>query len=206
MKFKETFINFAGIILIAIILSSAQKEDKGGDANVSFTASVDNRETINGTNFLFIKVSLNNTSSDTLKYIMMSCYHPFYYRINPMNYFVMEAEGCDKNVPELIKVPPQNKIDTLLKLQLDKSAKQGTNASFKIGVRLITLSKTFDLLNERRNFLGFYPDDIYVNFLNDTSYTENLKLGTIKNTGYDKPDTTNTIAVVKILWSKEIKL
>ena len=139
---------------------------------------------------------------------MMSCYHPFYYLINPADYFIMEEEICDRNVPELIKIPPKKNIQTFLKLQLDKDVKQQTDASFKIGVRLITVSNTFDLLNDNRYFLGFYPNVMYVDFLNDTSYKENLRLITIKNTANDKPkpDTTNTIAEVKILWSKEIKL
>ena len=206
MKFKKTFINFAAIILTAITFSFAQKEDKDKDTKISFTASVDKRETINGTNFLLIKLSLNNNSFDTLKYIIMSCDYPFNYIINPIRYFAMVDEGCDKNVPELIKIPPQQSIDTLLKLQIDDNFKDEINASFKIGVRLITVANTFDSLIYKRNFLDFYLKNKYAYFSNDTSIKENFKLQTIKNTGYDKLDTTNTIAIVKILWSKDIKL
>lgn len=150
-------------------------------------------------------MSLNNNSYDTLKYIMMSCDYPFTYMINPIRYFAIEQD-CDRNIPELIKIPPQQNIDTLLKLQLAENFKDEINVSFKIGVRLVIVANTFDSLLYKKNFMAFDLKNQYVYFSNDTSFNENLKLATIKNTGYDRPDTSNTTTMVKTIWSREIKL
>lgn len=206
MKSKIVLIKFAIIILPIIFLYSFQKNDRYKNDELILNAKVLKYKKINKANYLIVKVSLNNSSADTLKYIVYSCYYPFYHGIKPSKYFSFDNEDCDRNVPELIKIPPKGKISTILKLKINDSIRRERNANFKIGVRLITVPKTFDLLNGNINFLGFDPDGAYVYSSGDTTYKENITFRTIKNTGYDKPETTNYVTVIKILWSNKIKL
>lgn len=65
--------------------------------------------------YLVASVALTNNTTDTLKYLGMTCDSTFFYRFDSQMLTVNdESSSCPQNLPKLIIVPPhQNSIITL---------------------------------------------------------------------------------------------
>lgn len=164
-------------------------------------------DTINNVTHLLIKATLLNNSSDTFTYIVMSCFYPFEYAIDPNNLPDFGEEDCDKNVPQLVTIPTHKNFQTIIDLPVKKNIAELAGTSFKLGVYLRRVNDFIGLLNNKgENILGFMPHDWFQS-VNDTSYRIGMNFTTY--TTANKQGILNkfdAIATVNFLWSNTIKL
>ncbi|MEO6976745.1 MAG: hypothetical protein ABJA76_15775 [Mucilaginibacter sp.] len=81
-----------------------------------------------------IPVIVHNNSNDTLKYPSMSCSWVDYYRID--NQFInITFDGCDKNIPIEIKLPPHGTDTKVLSVVYDPKQIKGSQ-KIEIGVNI----------------------------------------------------------------------
>lgn len=206
MKLKKTFTIFTFISLFVILFCSFQKNGDDKNEKLTLTAAVYKREIINDVNYLSIKVALRNNSPDTFTYIVMSCYYPFFYKVYP-NILIQKGEDCDKNVPELVSIPPYKNIETIISLPIKKNISQLHDTTFEIGIYLTTVNDVVDLL-KGKHILGVNPSGVSskeydINPLSDTSYKIGVNFMTEKSGMVKRFD---TLAVVNFLWSNKIRL
>jgi len=199
---KFTFISFA-----VIFFYSFQRDDRDKKQKLTLTASVYKRETIDSINHLLIRATLTNNSSNTFSYIVMSCYHPFFYKIVPNNFIIQTEEDCDKNVPELISIPPHKHIETIISLPIKKNVSQFYDTAFRIGIYLKTANDAVNLPKRTHLLLmnphGVSSKEYDINPLSDTSYNIRINFTTEKDGTVKQLDTS---AMVNFLWSNTVKL
>ena len=144
MSFKRAFLNFAIIGSISIIFCSSQKINSD---NLIFAAQIDSWTTEGNINYLLVNTTLTNTSSDTVKYVSMSCSWQDVYSTDTRD-LIIYVNVCDKNVPQIIDIPPHDKRDILLKLSCTKSINQLQGLKFKIGFNFIAAENYDEMFSE----------------------------------------------------------
>lgn len=83
---------------------------------------------------LLIPLKFTNNSKDTLKYISMSCSWLEFYQVNFKGMAVW-GDGCDKNIPSIIKVAPHTSRMMRIPVFYKREA-IAKNSKFKIGMSL----------------------------------------------------------------------
>lgn len=137
MRFKKTLIRLIFIGSSIFALYSFQKNYNDKTEQLTFRAVVDRWETIADVNYLLIKTTLTNFSSDTVAYITMSCSWQEAYATDTKDLVVVINE-CVKNVHELIKIPPKSRRDTVLKLISQKSRRELKGLQFRVGFNFVS--------------------------------------------------------------------
>jgi hypothetical protein len=142
MQLTETFLKLVVIVSIIISSCSNEKHDKAKEGLLILSARVDNWKMEGNINYLFIKTSLTNSTTDTVTYIRMSCSWQDSYTTDTKDLLVYVNE-CNKNVPQLIKIPPHSRQETILKLTSAKTISQLAGLEFRVGFNLVT-AKDYD--------------------------------------------------------------
>ncbi|POS00635.1 hypothetical protein Q361_1398 [Flavobacterium croceum DSM 17960] len=144
MKIINTFIKLT-IIGSTVFLSCSHKS--GEKDEMTLSARINNWEKDGDINYLLIKTSLTNSLSDTVTYISMSCSWQDSYTTDTKDLFISVNE-CDKNVPQLIKIPPHSRRDTVIKLTTKKNIRQLTGLRFRIGFNFIRAKNNNEMFSK----------------------------------------------------------
>ena len=88
--------------------------------------------------FWITLATLTNNTKDTLKYYSMSCSWQDFYSVDN-NTLEVKREGCDKNIPTILKLAPGKSRTVNIKL-LIKSSINTSKIKFKIGFNLMKVS------------------------------------------------------------------
>lgn len=140
----KTFIAVT-IIWSTIIFSCSHPKE--GKEKMILSAQVGSWEKDGDINYLPIKTSLTNSLSDTVTYISMSCSWQDSYTTDTKDLFISVNE-CDKNVPQLIKIPPDSRRDTIIKLTTKKNIRQLTGLRFRIGFNFIRAKNNNEMFSK----------------------------------------------------------
>jgi len=103
--------------------------------------SIQSRENIK----LAIKITLTNTTSDTVIYQSMSCSWWSYFTTNSDD-IRLGPRWCDKNVPIKVSIPPYSKEEKLLECVLTTKMPVSKTISFKVGFNFTPAEKTEAIL------------------------------------------------------------
>jgi len=163
MQFTKTFLRLIIIGSIIFLSCSNQKDDRAKESKLIFSAQVDKWIKEGDVNYLLVRTSLTNSSSDTVTYITMSCSWQDVYTIDTKD-LVISVNECDKNVPHLSKIPPRSRQDTDLKLKSEKSISRLTNMHFRLGFNLVT-AKDYNEMFEKVSQLTEMKNVIWSNAL-----------------------------------------
>jgi hypothetical protein len=104
---------------------------------LAISAQVDSSITQAHLTSVFVTTKITNESSDTIRYLSMSCSWQDPYTIDGKELVVQRAE-CDKNVPQLVEVPPLGVIQVVLHLCSSKTIDELKQAPFRIGFNCVT--------------------------------------------------------------------
>jgi hypothetical protein len=181
------------------VKSLSQNQQNNFQEKIKFTAIAGKWDTTNNKNNLLVKCQLANSSSDSFSYIVMSCYYPFNYQVQPKEILSKDWEGCDGNEAEIITIPPKKTFEATLTLPIKTELNLKHISSFRISVSLIA-SKSF--YKESNPIIFFNIKDYYPN-LTDTIYKVKTGFTLIKNHGVT---TIDSLGELHILWSNQIKL
>lgn len=89
--------------------------------------------------FCITPATLTNNTKDTLRYYSMSCSWQDFYLVDNNNILQVKREGCDKNIPTILKLAPGKSRTVNIKL-LIKSSINTSKIKFKIGFNLMKVS------------------------------------------------------------------
>lgn len=89
-----------------------------------------------GVIYLLIKITLTNTSSDTVPYLGIICPWQNDYVIDT-RYIRLTAETCNENIPVLIKIPPHGHENRTLNLISLNTINQLNNLKFRVGFKFV---------------------------------------------------------------------
>jgi hypothetical protein len=125
-------------LIILIILISFCSFQKIGSANnrLSLKAHLGSWSKEGNFNLLTVKITLKNNTSDTLRYLGMTCSWDMLYTLSTEK-FIFEGFNCNSNIPVLIKIPPHRKEEKELKLVAKNNPIEYHNFKFKIGFLFI---------------------------------------------------------------------
>ncbi len=104
--------------------------------------------------YYIVECILFNQSTDTLKFLEMSCSWTDFYRLDPRT-LVIEAPLCSQDTPLIISLAPGEKRKTILKILKDEQLKKPASNTFKIGFNLVETESVVNFESKRnaRNFL-----------------------------------------------------
>lgn len=143
MQFKNISLSLTIFSLTISLFCFSQKIDR--KESLSLAVKLDDSTKGYNKNLLMAKTTLTNSSSDTITYITMSCSWQDSYTTDSKDLFV-EVNECDKNVPELIRIPPHSSHSTILKLMSNTNINQLKGLQFRVGFNLVT-AKDYDEMN-----------------------------------------------------------
>jgi hypothetical protein len=137
---KMKLITFITTIIVGGIINLQSVTDQ-----LDFSIKKANLTILNGKCIYTIPTIIHNKSKDTLYYFSMSCSWKEFYTINNPK-FKISMNGCDKNIPKIIKVNPHD--SNMIKLQIETEDKNESLKNLKVGFNFIDAkSKTeFDFI------------------------------------------------------------
>ncbi|HTB99729.1 MAG TPA: hypothetical protein VK705_03510 [Ferruginibacter sp.] len=116
---------------------------------IAFTAKVDNIKSMDQGIYINVQTTITNNSSDTLRYLSMSCSWANYYVIDSRAFHLPTSE-CDKDTALLIQVAPHKRQETMLRLISLLNTKQLHSVKFKIGFKFVQACDTDKASKELR--------------------------------------------------------
>ncbi len=144
-------LKFILTLLIITTLSCKKSDD------VTFTISNVKEIDFEGRKFQLIKTNLTNNTKNTLQYYSMSCsYQDFYFLYGQELFF--DDTDCDKNMPIIITLLPNESKEVQLKLRKSPKIVYG---NIKIGFFLykVDKEKSYDdnQINLKKNLIVSNP-------------------------------------------------
>lgn len=130
------------LTLLIITTLSCKKSD-----DVTFTISNVKEIDFERRKFQLINTKLTNNTNDTLQYYSMSCsYYDFYFLYGQELFF--DETDCDKNIPIIITLLPNESKEVRLKLRKSPKIVYG---NIKIGFFLYKVNKDKDFDSDQIN-------------------------------------------------------
>jgi hypothetical protein len=138
------------IFFIGIFFSGISQVLKCIDpSRIAFTAKISSIKNMDQGIYLSVETIIMNNSSDTLRYLSMSCSWANYYTIDERAIHLPTPQ-CDEDTALLIKVPPHSNKKATLRLISLMSTKQLHNIQFKIGFKFLQACDTNKASRELR--------------------------------------------------------
>jgi hypothetical protein len=110
-------------------------------SRVAFTAKTESIRSMDQGVYIFIKTTIANNSSDTLRYLSMSCSWANYYVIDERAIHLPTFQ-CDKDTALLITVKPHQKEEKILRVISLLPVKQLHNLKFRVGFKFVQACDT----------------------------------------------------------------
>jgi hypothetical protein len=136
-------------LLLAVCFLSCQKNGKkpAGSQMPSHTVVLGGFLSCDTTEFVFLKSSIWNNSSDTMNIVSMACsWNDAYLSDNTA--IQKERNICYINVPVLISVPPQQSTDKYLRVLVDKKINDWSSIKFRLGYNLVLRDTSKELFSQ----------------------------------------------------------
>ena len=201
MNFTRTISSLTLLTGIFFFFLSFKKNDT--KEKLTLKAHIDKRKTLAHVNYLFVKTTLTNNSSDTIVFITMSCSYPLEYTLDTKS-LKIHLDDCFKNVSDLIAIPPHKKYERVVELAVEKDLVPTKEINFRIGINLIRVNDLIDALDKRnKNIILFIPKT-YTNCLRDTSYRRGVNFTILDNNGEFR--NLDTLINNSLLWSNKLRL
>jgi hypothetical protein len=138
------------IFLISISIGGSCQTVKCVDpSHIAFVAKVDDIKNMDQGIYIDVQTTITNNSSDTLRYLSMSCSWANYYIID-VRAFHLPTSQCDRDTALLIEVAPHQQQETMLRLISLLNAKQLRSVKFKIGFKFVQACDTDKASKELR--------------------------------------------------------
>jgi hypothetical protein len=118
-------------------------------SKIAFTAKLAAVKSIDQGVYITVKTSITNNSSDTLRYLSMSCSWANYYVID-QRALHLPTPQCDRDTALLIVIPPHKQQEAVLRLISLLTAKQLHNTKFKVGFKFVQACDTDKASKELR--------------------------------------------------------
>jgi hypothetical protein len=118
-------------------------------SHVAFSAKVATVKSIDQGVYITVKTAVTNNSSDTLRYLSMSCSWANYYVID-QRAIHLPTPQCDRDTALLIMIPPHKQREVVLGLISLLTAKQLHNAKFRVGFKFVQACDTDKAFKELR--------------------------------------------------------
>ena len=116
-----------------LFLSCSSKNASTDDLQLlSLSTQMGSWKSVPPQRFVSVITTLTNNTSDTLRYVSMSCSWQDAFIIDTKKLNIYPVE-CDKNVPELIAIPPYGQEQKALAVVTEKSMEELRNIKFRIG-------------------------------------------------------------------------
>jgi hypothetical protein len=130
------------IFLVGISFSGISQVLKCVDpARIAFTAKISSIKNMDQGIYLSVETIIMNNSSDTLRYLSMSCSWANYYTIDERAIHLPTPQ-CSEDTALLVKVAPHSNKKTTLRLISLMTTKQLHNISFKVGFKFLQACDT----------------------------------------------------------------
>ena len=126
--------------------SKIRDGSKVSEGPVKLTAQLGGSHYCDTTQYLFVKATLINNTSDTFVYVCMDCSWPDSYTTDSKD-FEIEKTYCFKNGPVTIKIPPHGDVNYYLSLKSKKPLNELMESEFKIGFNLIKEGASQDVVS-----------------------------------------------------------
>jgi len=142
MLLKTKSLTLISFCLTFLFFCSSKHKDKNKEVPLLLSAKVDSSKTQENLTFIFITTKLTNSSSDTIKYITMSCswQDPFTADLKEL---VVHGKDCDKTVPKLKEILPRTSEAVSFQLTSSKTFNELKDKIFRVGFNWVT-AKDFD--------------------------------------------------------------
>jgi hypothetical protein len=129
------------IILISILITGyfiaafANGGKPGKQSELQLTASLGGRGMfIDSIPVVYIATTLYNPTSDTIKFISMSCSYEDLFTTNTNLFQVQSRWDCYRNVPSIVALPPKARTDRYIMIKATGKDKYINKGSFKINM------------------------------------------------------------------------
>jgi hypothetical protein len=138
------------IFFVAIYFTGVAQVLKCVDpSRIAFTAKISSIKNMDQGIYLSVETIIMNNSSDTLRYLSMSCSWANYYTIDERAIHLPTPQ-CDQDTALLIQVLPHSNKKTTLRLIALMSTKQLHNIQFKVGFKFLQACDTNKASKELR--------------------------------------------------------
>jgi hypothetical protein len=138
------------ILFVAIYITGISQTLKCVDpSRIAFTARINSIKNMDQGIYLSVETTIMNNSSDTLRYLSMSCSWANYYTINERAIHLPTPQ-CNEDTALLIQVAPHSNKKATLRLIALMSTKQLHNIEFKIGFKFLQACDTNKASRELR--------------------------------------------------------
>ena len=129
---------------------------------LSLSAQVGSWKTVPPKRYVSVITTLTNNTSDTLRFIIMSCSWQDAYAVDTKELSIYPV-NCDKNIPELLAIPPHGQEQRALVLETEKSVEELQKVKFRVGFNGLTAKgpaevfEKVDQLRDMRNVVWSAP-------------------------------------------------